>query len=119
MLIYNDSTAGIPSDTSLPGDLKIDDMFFLKSGNGVRNMKLAPEAASGLRYFVPTVSGKVTLAIYSLQGEQLYKGLADVAAGKSYNVAQFARDNSKLPAGVIRCVQISGTGLNITAKMYQ
>jgi hypothetical protein len=117
MLIYNDSSTGTVSDTSPRGDLKIDDMYFLKKSTAIRNTKLTPEAVAGNGYFVPTVSGKVTLAIFSLQGELLFKEPVDVMAGRRYNVGQFARKNSNLPVKWIQCVQISGAGVNISAKV--
>ena len=119
MLIYNDSIGGDTSSTSGPGILKIDNMFFLKNGTGVRNAKFAPGAVGGPRFFIPKVSGKVTLTIFSLQGEQLYQEPIDVTAGKRYNVSQFARRNSNLPARWIHCIQISGAGVTITAALLQ
>jgi len=117
LLIYNDSSAGTPSNTSPPGNLKLDNMYFLKNSNPVKHGKLLPQAVAGRSHFIPTVSGKVTLAIFSLQGEQLFKEAVNVTAGKRYNVSQFARNNSNLPANWIHCVQISGAGVNITAKV--
>ena len=118
MLIYNDSIGGDTTPTSPKGCLKVDNMCFVKNKNGVRDPKYIRRAISGPNLFVPTASGKATLTIYSLKGERLFKGLVDVAAGKSYIVSQFARNNSKLPAGQIQCVQISGPGVNITAKLH-
>jgi hypothetical protein len=119
MLIYNDSTTGTVSDTSPKGCLKIDNIFFLKNSTGVGNPKLAPGAVGGPRSFVPTVSGQVTLAIFSLQGEQLFKEPVGVTAGRKYNVSQFARKYSNLPAAWIQCVRISGAGVNITRKVVR
>ena len=76
-------------------------------------------AIGGPRYFVPTVSGKVTLVIFSLQGEQLFRENVDVSAGRRYDVGQFARNNSKLPARWIQCVKITGSGVDITRKMFR
>jgi hypothetical protein len=119
VLIYDDSSV-TTLPTSGPGNLKLDNICFIKKNTGVNNPINASKAvAASSRCFTPLASGKVTLAIYSLQGEQLYKGLVDVSKGKSYDVAQFARTNSKLSAELIRCVQISGSGLNITAKLYR
>jgi len=117
MLIYNDSSV-TTSPTSAPGNLKLDDIGFIRKTTAVRDPMQLSKAAGNSRYFVPTASGAVTLGIYSLQGEQLFKGFVDVAAGKRYNVGQFARNNSKLPAGWIHCIQISGAGVNITKTMY-
>jgi hypothetical protein len=117
MLIYNDSSV-TTSPTSAKGNLKIDNMCFIKKGTGIRNADRAPEGVGGPGYFVPKVSGKVTLAIFSLQGEQLFKEPVAVTAGKRYNVGGFARKNSNLPAKWIHCVQISGAGVNITAKLF-
>jgi hypothetical protein len=115
MQIYND---GGTDTTSAPGCLKLDNLGFIrKSTEGVSNAKHAPAVSGTSRYFVPKVSGKVTLAVYSLQGEQLFKGLIDVAAGKRYDVGQFARSNSNLPSQWIHCVQITGSGVNITGKV--
>lgn len=118
-LVYDDSTT-TTSQTSGPGDLKIDEIAFVNhQGAGVlRNGKTAAAAAIDKRVFVPAVSGKVTLAIYSLQGERLFKGLVDVSAGKTYSVNQFALSNSSLPASVVRCVQITGAGMNITRTLW-
>jgi hypothetical protein len=114
MLIYNDSTVGT-SPTSAPGNLKIDNIGFIrKSTAAVRNPMHAQKTIGGSHSFVPAVSGKVTLAIYSLQGEQIFKSLVDVTAGKRYNVDRFSRNNSKLPSSWIHCVQITGSGVNIT-----
>lgn len=118
MLVYDDSSV-TKSPTSVPGNLKIDDIGFIrKKAVGVGNPMRVPSAAGSYRSFVPAASGKVTLGIYSLQGERLFKGLVDVTAGKRYNVDQFARDNSKLPDRFIYCIQISGPGLNITKTVY-
>lgn len=117
ILIYNDSLGNDTSSISPPGDLKIDNIFFLKKQSGVITSKFVSGAIGGPRFFVPTVSGKVTLAIFSLQGEQLFKENVDVTAGRRYDVGQFARNNSKLPARWIQCVQITGSGVNITRKM--
>ena len=119
MLIYNDSSAGVPSDTSPRGCLKIDNIFAFKNPTKIIDQKVAPGAIGGPRSFVPTVSGQVMLAIFSLQGEQLFKEPVDVVAGRKYNVSQFARKNSNLPATMIQCVQITGAGLNITRKMVR
>jgi hypothetical protein len=119
MLIYNDSITGAPSDTSPRGCLKIDNIFSFKKPTKIIDRKLAPGAVGGPRSFVPTVSGQVTLAVFSLQGEQLFKEPVDVVAGRKYNVSQFARKNSNLPASMIQCVQITGSGLNITRKMVR
>jgi hypothetical protein len=116
MLIYNDSTI-TTSPTSAPGNLKIDDMGFIRKSTAVRNPMHLPKAADNTRSFVPKVSGKVTLAVYSLQGEELFKGLVDVAAGKRYDVSRFVRNNSNLPTQWIHCVQITGSGVNITGKV--
>ena len=115
MQIYNADGSATVSD---PGCLKIDNIGFVrKNTNGVSHAKRAPAVSGASRSFVPTSSGKVTLAVYSLQGEQLFKGLVDVAAGKRYDVGQFARSNSNLPAQWIQCVQITGSGVNITGKV--
>jgi hypothetical protein len=120
MLIYNDSSTGTVSDTSPKGCLKIDNMGFIKkTANGVRHVKLLPENAGGLNYFVPKVSGKVTLTIFSLQGEQLFKEPVNVTAGKKYNVRQFALKISNLPVHWIHLVQVSGSGVNITAQIIR
>jgi hypothetical protein len=119
MLIYNDSSTGTTSPTSPPGDLKIDNMFFIKKSAAVNNPKIASGATGGPRYFVPTRSGNVTLTIFSLQGEQLFKESIAVTAGKKYDVSQFARKNSNLPAKWIHCIQITGAGVNITRKMVR
>jgi len=117
ILIYND---GGTSQTSAPGDLKIDNIYFLRNpAQGVLNPKLVSGAIGGPRYFVPTVSGKVTLVIFSLQGEQLFRENVDVSAGRRYDVGQFARNNSKLPARWIQCVKITGSGVDITRKMFR
>jgi hypothetical protein len=117
MLIYNDSSTGTVGPTSPPGSLKLDNMYFLKKSSAVKNVKLASRAAGNPQYFVPAVSGKVLLSIFSLQGEQLFKDHVDVAAGNRYSVSQFALKHSNLPAKWIQCVQISGVGVNITAKV--
>jgi hypothetical protein len=116
MLIYNDTG---DSPTSAPGCLKIDNMAFIKKSAGISKTTFATKAIGGSRYFIPKVSGKVTLTIYSLQGEQLFKEPIDVTAGKKYNVNQFARKNSNLPSTWIHCVQISGSGVNITRMMVR
>lgn len=120
MLIYNDSSV-TTSPTSAMGCLKLDNMCFIRKSNaGVsRHPELLPGAAGGNNFFIPRISGKVTLTIFSLQGEQLFKEFVNVTAGQRYNVRQFALKNSKLPAHWIRFVQISGAGLNIAAKVYQ
>jgi hypothetical protein len=117
MLIYNE-TGNAP--TSTMGCLKLDNIAFIKkSSAGVSRTGYAPKSISDARFFIPTVSGKVTLAIYSLQGEQLFKQPVDVVAGKKYDVGQFARKKANLPAGWIDCIQISGPGVNITRKMIR
>jgi hypothetical protein len=116
MLIYNDTG---DSPTSAPGCLKIDNMAFIKKSAGISKTTFATKAIGGSCYFIPKVSGKVTLTIYSLQGEQLFKEPIDVTAGKKYNVNQFARKNSNLPSTWIHCVQISGSGVNITRMMVR
>jgi hypothetical protein len=119
-LVYDDSTV-TTTQTSAPGNLKIDDIAFtmLANGAGIHpNGKSKVTAAVDKKFFVPTVTGKVTLAVYSLQGEQLYKGLVDVSAGKKYSVNQFALSNANLAADVVRCVQITGAGLNISSKTW-
>jgi hypothetical protein len=115
MLIYNDS--GNTSSTSAPGNLKLDNIGFIRAHTAVSYPMRTPKAVGNSRFFVPPSSGKVTLAIYSLQGEQLYKGFIDVAAGKRYNIRQFARSKSNLPAQMIQCVQIRGAGVNIYEKV--
>jgi hypothetical protein len=117
MLIYNDSIGGDTSSTSAPGNLKIDNMFFLKTSTGIRNPKPSPSASGGPLFFSPRCSGQVKLTIFSLQGEQIFQEAVDVTEGKQYNIGQFARKNSNLPARWIHCVQISGAGVNITAKL--
>lgn len=119
MLIYKDSSSAI-SPTTGPANLKIDNMGFIRksTSTAVRNPMSLHQAVGGSRYFVPTASGKVTLAIFSLQGEELFKGLANVTAGKRYNLSRFARNNANLPKGMIYCIQINGPGVNITQKVY-
>jgi hypothetical protein len=117
MLVYDDSSV-TTSPTSAQGNLKIDNIGFIRKNSGISNSMRVSRAVGNSRFFVPTASGKVTLGIYSLQGGCLFKGLVGVAAGKRYNVAQFARSNSKLAAGSIHCVQISGPGVNITETAY-
>lgn len=117
MLIYNE-TGNAP--TSAKGCLKFDNIAFIKkSSSGVRHAGYVPKSIGDARFFVPTVSGKVTLSIYSLQGEQLFKQSIDVVAGKKYDVNQFARKNANLPSGWIDCIQITGPGVNITRKMVR
>jgi hypothetical protein len=116
-LVYNDN--GTTSPTSGPGNLKLDNIGFVNRGDAVLpNGKIGATTAADKRFFVPTVSGKVTLTVYSLQGEQLYKGLVDVSAGKQYSVNQFVRSNSKISAELIHCVQITGAGVNISSKTW-
>jgi hypothetical protein len=120
MLICNDSSI-TTSPTSEKGCLKLDNICFVKksaAGVSERPNRL-PGAAGDPDFFVPKVSGKVTLTIYSLQGEQLFKEPVDVMAGKKYEVSRFAQNNSKLPARWIHCVQVSGAGVNITAKVFR
>ncbi|MBN1760023.1 MAG: hypothetical protein JW863_16975 [Chitinispirillaceae bacterium] len=119
MLIYNDSAAGNLSPTSDPGCLKLDNMFFFKNNAAVRSPASVPHTASDSRHFVPAISGKVTLAVFSLQGEQLFKGLIDVKKGRKYDVDRFARTNSSLPVGWIQCVHITGAGVNVKRKMFR
>ena len=115
MLIYNDD--GTTSETSPPGCLKIDHMYFKKSTDaGVRSI-VVPVRITDANYFIPKVSDKVTLAIFSLQGEQLFKESVEVTAGTTYDVLSFARKNSKLPAKWVQCVHISGAGVNVTKKV--
>jgi len=116
MLIYND-TGNAP--TSPKGCLKLDNICFIKKTTDIRKAALSPEVASGPSFFAPTVCGQVTLAIYSLQGEQLFKERIDVSAGKRYNVSQFARKYSNLPDAWIQCVKITGSGVNITKKVVR
>jgi hypothetical protein len=116
MLIYNETGT---SETSDPGCLKIDNMFFFKNTAGVKNHKLGSGATGSPRYFVPKVSGNVMLTIFSLQGEQLFSESIPVSAGKKYDANQFARKNSNLPAKWIHCVQITGAGVNITRKVFE
>lgn len=114
MLIYNDTET---SETSPPGCLKIDNMFFLKNGVGTIKKKQGPTAVSGPECFTPALSGKVTLSIYSLQGEQLFRECIGVTAGERYTVSRFARKHSNLPARWIQCVRITGSGVNLTRKV--
>jgi len=120
MLIYNDSAAGSVSDTSKPGNFKIDNMYFFKKSTGViRRFSPVTQFAGGPRFFVPKASGEVTLTIFSLQGEQLFKEPVNVTAGKKYDVGQFAGKYSHLPAAWIQCVKITGAGVNITRKVVR
>lgn len=117
MLIYNE-TGNAP--TSVKGSLKLDNIAFIKkSSAGVRYSGYSPKSIGDSRFFIPTASGKVTLSIYSLQGEQLFKQSVDVVAGKKYDVSQFAGKNANLPSGWIDCIQITGQGVNITRKMVR
>jgi hypothetical protein len=116
MLIYNETG---DSPTSDPGYLKIDNMCFIKASTAVKDSKYLQKIMGNSRFFVPTVSGKVTLTIYSLQGEQLFKEPINVSAGKKYEVSRFARNNSHLPSSWIHCVKISGSGVNITRKVVR
>jgi hypothetical protein len=116
MQIYNADGSIEPSS---PGNLKLDNIGFIKKSSGVADWTHVPKAFGNSRFIVPTVSGKVTLAIYSLQGELLYKGLVDVAAGKRYDVSRFVRSNSSLPVGWIHCVHITGSGVNFSGKVYR
>lgn len=118
MLIYNE-TGNAP--TSAKGSLKLDNMAFIKkkSSSGVSHAGYVPKSIGDARFFVPTISGKVTLSIFSLQGEQLFKQPVDVVAGKKYDVNQFARKNANLPSGWIDCIRITGQGVNITRKMVR
>jgi hypothetical protein len=117
MLIFNDSGAGSVSDTSPPGNLKVDNLFFHKKTAGVGNAKVSPEARGTPRFFVPKASGMVTLTIFSVQGEQIFKEPVNVTAGKRYGVSRFARKYSNLPVTSIGCVHIVGAGVNIKAAL--
>jgi hypothetical protein len=116
ILVYNDSSVTTTPE-SAPGNLKIDHIGFIRKSSAVRDPLRFSKAAGNTRSFMPTATGKVTLVIYSLQGEQLFKGLVDVAAGKRYDVSRFAKSNSNLPSQWIHCVQITGPGVNITGKV--
>ena len=119
MLVYNDSSV-TTSPVSAPGNLKIDDIGFIrKSSAAVHNPAPYAKVVGALNSFVPATSGNVTLVIYSLQGEQLFKGLVNVTAGKKYNLNRFVKSNSKLPSQWIHCVQITGAGVNISGKVFQ
>jgi hypothetical protein len=117
MLVYDDSSV-TTSPTSAPGDLKLDNIGFVRKNTAVRKQVYAQNTFGDSRSFVPAASGKVTLVIFSLQGEQLYKGLVDVSKGQRYNVAQFARRNSPLSTGLVRCIQINGSGISFTGMMH-
>ncbi len=119
-LIYNDSSSGNISETSEPGNLKIDNIYFIKNSTGVINHQLELiKKYDNSRYFIPTVSGIVTLSIFSLHGDLLSRKHIDVIAGKKYEVNKFARRNSKLPSKRIECIQINGSGVNITKRMFR
>ena len=117
-LIYNDPDAGGVSPTSEPGCLKVDNMFFKKASDIAVTNPMKARALNNARYFVPTVSDKVTLTVFSLQGEQLFRQQVNVDKGKRYNVTRFARTNSNLPDKWIQCVQITGAGVNVTRKIF-
>jgi hypothetical protein len=118
-LIWDDSSV-TTSPTSVKGNLKINDIGFIRASAAIiSNPERAIKTAGDPRFFVPKASGKVTLAIYSLQGEQLFKKSVDVTAGQSYRISQFAQRNSNLPAGWIHCVKITGAGLNIVRKTFR
>jgi hypothetical protein len=115
MLIQNDD--GTTSETSPPGCLKIDNMYFVKNTtHSAKSIKI-PVKVINTDHFIPKVSGKVTLTIFSLQGEQLFEESVDVTAGKTYNVIRFARKNSMLPKKWVQCVHIFGAGVNVTRKV--
>lgn len=118
-LIYNDPDAGGVSPTSGPGCLKIDNMFFKKASDNAVTNPMKARALSNARYFIPTISDKVSLTIFSLQGEQLFRQQVKVEKGKRYDVSRFARSNSNLPEKWIHCVQITGAGVNVTRKIFQ
>ena len=119
MLIYNDSTI-TTSPTSEKGCLKLDNMCFIKKSSAANRVsKLVPGASGDATFFVPKVSGRVTLAIFSLQGEQLFKETVNVSAGKKYNVRRFALKNSNLPVSWIHLVQVSGSGVDIAVKVFR
>lgn len=114
MLIYNDE--GTTSETSDPGCLKIDNMFFKKNTAGTKSI-IVPAKITDANHFIPNVSDKVTLSIFSLQGEQLFRESVDVTAGKTYKVIPFARKHSNLPAKWVQCVHIFGAGVNVSKKV--
>lgn len=115
MLIYNDD--GTTSETSPPGCLKIDNMYFVKNtAIGTKSIRIPVKVISA-NHFIPKVSDKVTLTIFSLQGEQLFKESVDVTAGKTYDIFKFARKNSNLPKKWVQCVHIIGAGVNVTKKV--
>jgi hypothetical protein len=114
MLIYNQDGSLTPSG---PGNLMIDNIGFIKKQIAVSNPLSAAPAKVGSRFFVPKISGKVNLAVYSLQGERLFNGFVDVVAGKRYEVSRFTGSNSNLPAQWIHCVRIIGSGVNFAGKV--
>ena len=117
VLIYNDNATNTPV-TSAKGCLKLDNIGFIKKNkSSIKQPASVPQFGVGPNAFIPKESGQVTMTIFSLKGEQLYKGLVDVTAGKKYNVRQFALKNSNLSSEWIQCVQISGAGITIAAKL--
>lgn len=116
MLIYREDSTSSP--TSEKGCLKLDDIGFIKNhSSAIRDFKDQKNIVENPHFFIPISKGQVALSIYSLQGEQLFKALVPIEAGKRYNIGQFARKNSNLPARYIQCVKIAGSGVNISTRI--
>jgi hypothetical protein len=115
--LIND-TGSTVTPTNNSGCLKIDDIYAVNTSTGVtyKFKKISGNANS--KFFIPSSSGIITLAAYSIAGELIAKKLVNVESGKQYSVNKFVKSNSEMSKSRIYCVKINGAGIDRTVKFW-
>jgi hypothetical protein len=102
------------TETSPPGNFKLDEIAFVNSGTGARMpVKVISKAEAALRTFIPTVNGTVSMSALSLNGSVLAQKNLKVTAGNSYQVPALMPTLS-----VPSVIQIQGAGVDKKIKNW-
>jgi hypothetical protein len=109
---------GAPSQTSDVGNLKVDRISLLVNAELPVRYKASPRIGPMDRFtFIPKTTGKVTISVYSLKGEQLYSKSIGVDANKVYSVKQLAKRYCGAASPQVRLLKIKGAGVDINQRI--
>lgn len=109
---------GETSATSDPGFFYIDKVGLTKAPSAIVPKKKPSEQVPTRSVFVPPISGKAVLTIYSLCGKLLFEKSVPVVAGRHYCVRSFSREHAGHVSLQYRLVGINGSGINVLERIW-
>ncbi len=118
MVLGIENATGQGGKTSAVGQLEIARISLLGTIplSAKNNIKL--KKAINNRFVFTPAGGAVSIAAFSLKGEEIFSKNMTVKAGTPYSIRQFVRGAMGPSASQVRLVKIKGEGVNITTRIW-